>query len=69
MRKAVGGSITQERLSGVYSLRLEELPSSWDELSLLPALERLEIPQQVLLGNEALPDGAYVIVLSGGGGG
>ena len=68
VRKAVGGPITQERLSGVYSLRLEELPSSWDELSLLPALEQIEIPQQVLLGNEALPDGAYVIVLIGGGG-
>ena len=45
----------------------EKLPESWEELSLLPALERIGIPQQALTGDAALPEGDYVIELIGGG--
>ncbi len=69
VRQAVGGgTITQEGVSGITSLRLKELPESWEELSLLPALERIELPQRSLLDGGTLPEGDYVIVLSGGDG-
>ena len=69
VRQAVGGgAITQEGVSGITSLRLKELPESWEELSLLPALERIELPQRSLLDGGTLPEGDYVIVLSGGDG-
>ena len=44
------------------------MPESWDDLALLPALERIELPQQALLEGGALPEGDYVIELSGGDG-
>ena len=69
VRQAVGGgAITQEGVSGITSLRLKKLPESWEELSLLPALERIELPQRSLLDGGTLPEGDYVIVLSGGDG-
>ena len=69
VRQAVGGgAITQEGVSGITSLRLKKLPESWEELSLLPALERIELPQRSLLEGGDLPEGDYVIVLSGGDG-
>ena len=66
-RKAAGGAVTEERAAEIRVLRLDSLPESWDELALLPALERIEIPQQALLDGGALPEGDYVIALSGGG--
>ncbi len=68
VRQAVGGAITQERASSLTFLRFRELPESWEELKLLPALERIELPQQALLDGGELPEGDYVIVLSGGDG-
>lgn len=69
VRQAVGGgAITEQRASELTFLRLEELPESWDELSVLPALEWIELPQRELLRDESLPDGDYLISLSGGGG-
>ncbi len=64
---AGGGAITEEKLAQIRMIRLPALPESWDDLELLPALERIELPQQALLGDGLLPDGDYVIELSGGG--
>ena len=66
VRQAVGGIITEEGISEITFLRLKELPGNWEELSLLPALERIELPQRALLDGSALPEGDYVIELSGG---
>ena len=67
VRKAVGGGpITEESLSGIISLRMESMPENWDDLALLPALESLEIPQQLVQEADTLPDG-YSIELTGGG--
>ena len=63
---AGGGALTGEKAAQIRSLRLDELPESWEELALLPALERIELPQQALLDGETLPEGDYVIELSGG---
>ena len=69
VRQAVGGgAITEEGVSELTFLRFGELPESWEELKLLPRLQRLELPQLSLLDGGALPDGDYVIVLSGGDG-
>lgn len=68
VRQAAGGAITEESISEITFLRLKELPESWEELSLLPALERIELPQNSLLNGAELPEGDYVITLSGGDG-
>ncbi len=67
VRKASGGGpITEEGLAAVSALSFETLPESWEELSLLPALERIEMPQTAAMAAEALPEG-LTIVLTGGG--
>ena len=43
------------------------MPQSWEELSLLPALERISLPQSALAEGGDLPEGDYVIELRGGG--
>ena len=69
VREAVGGgAITEDGAAELSFLRFEEVPESWDELRLLPALERIELPQQALLDGLELPDGDYVIELGGGDG-
>ncbi len=68
VREAAGGVITESLVSDITFLRFTELPESWEELDKLPALERIELPQQALLEGGALPDGGYVIELSGGDG-
>ena len=68
VREAVGGSITEENAAQITFLRLDELPESWEELALLPALERIELPQRALIEDSVLPDGDYTIELSGGDG-
>ena len=65
---AGGGAITQEGLETIDFLSLSALPQSWEELALLPSLERIELPQQALLDGAELPDGDYTIELSGGDG-
>ena len=68
MREAArGGVITEELAAGITCLRLDGMPESWDELALLPALERIELPQQALLTDAALPEGPYTVILRGGG--
>ena len=65
--RALGrGPITEERVAGIRVLELEELPEDWTELSLLPGLEAIEVPQQALLEGQSLPEGDYVIRLEGG---
>lgn len=67
VREAVsGGAIVEETVTGITFLRLDGLPESWDELSLLPALERIELPQQAIAADSELPD-SFQIELSGGG--
>ena len=67
IRDAVGGgALTEAGLREIRVLRLGGLPESWEELALLPALERIELPQQALLDGGELPEGDYVIELSGG---
>lgn len=61
-----GGPITEESLSGITVLRIKAMPESWEDLELLPSLERLEIPQQFIAEAETLPEG-YIIELTGGG--
>ena len=69
VRQAAGRwAITEERLRDITALRLDELPESWEELALLPSLERIELPQRALLDGGELPEGDYVIELSGGDG-
>ncbi len=68
MRQAAGGgSITEELASSVEVLWLDGVPEDWDELSELPALERIRLPQDAVTADTELPEG-YVIELSGGDG-
>ena len=64
---AEGGAITEDMVSEISVLRLEGMPQSWADLSLLPKLEKIEIPQNALLSGGELPDGDFVIALTGGG--
>lgn len=69
VRQAVGGgAITEERANEVSFLRFRELPESWEELELLPHLQRIELPQRSLLDGAELPDGDWIVELSGGDG-
>ena len=47
-------------------LRLERLPESWEDLSRLPALQQIAIPQEAAMQAEDLPIQQYRIVLYGG---
>ena len=61
-----GGLITEESLSEIHVLRLDELPSSWNELDLLSNLETLEINQSAIDSSSSLPFDRFQIVLIGG---
>lgn len=66
VREAVGGGpVSEENAAAVTFLRFDELPDSWEELALLPALEKLELPQSTVRDGP-LPDGDYVLVLGRG---
>ena len=64
---AGGGALTEESISGITSISLPEMPGSWEDLSLLPALQEIRLPQESLLGDDPLPEGDYTIRLQGGG--
>jgi hypothetical protein len=67
IRAALGGGlITEESLSEIHVLRLDELPSSWGELDLLSNLETLEINQSAIEPSSSLPFDRFQIVLIGG---
>ncbi len=63
---AGGGSLTEETIAEVTAIRLEGLPESWDDLSRLPALQQIAIPQEAAMQAEDLPIQQYRIVLYGG---
>ena len=66
LRKAAnGGVITEDLLSQITYLELDGMPESWDDISLLPSLDRISVPQNALLEGGALPDGNYTIELNG----
>ena len=63
--EARGGAITEALTGEITVLRLEALPESWEELSALPRLETVELPQEAAMEAESLPEG-YTVVLTGG---
>lgn len=66
-RTAAGGvPLSPESLENIRSIRLTELPDSWEDLSLLPDLQQIEITQEAALSQD-LPMDTYRIVLYGGG--
>ena len=66
VREAAGGGvITEDLVSDITVLHLSDAPESWDELSEFPSLEMIELPQEVVMRSEDLPDG-YTIALSRG---
>ena len=65
LRAAAGnGTVTDALLNQITFLKLDDMPENWDELSLMPSLERISIPQQALLEGGPLPEGNYTIELS-----
>ncbi len=67
VREAVGSPNTEEAVDSITYLMISDLPESWEELSLLPSLERIKISQDALLDGGELPEGDYIIELGGGG--
>ena len=63
---AGGGPLTPEILEPVQVICLTELPENWDDLSLLPNLQQIHIPQEAVALAEDLPMDTYRIVLDGG---
>lgn len=63
--EADGGVITEELVSDITILHLSDVPENWDELSMFPSLEMIELPQEAVMQAEDLPDG-YTIALSRG---
>lgn len=62
---ADGGTITEDIVSDITVLKLSDIPSDWNELSKLPSLEKIVLPQEAVMRSDSLPDG-YTIALSGG---
>lgn len=66
-REAAGGGVlTEEGMAAVTELRLDRLPDSWQDLSLLPKLQRVLLPQEAVREAESLPEGDITLVLTGG---
>ena len=67
VRSAVGGGVlTEENTAAIEELRLDSLPSGWEDLEKLPKLTRIVLPQEAVLEAESLPDAGVVLVLTGG---
>lgn len=67
VRAAVGGGVlTEENTAAIEELRLDSLPSGWEDLEKLPKLTRIVFPQEAVLEAESLPDAGVVLVLTGG---
>ncbi|MBR0160835.1 MAG: hypothetical protein IJQ02_06125 [Oscillospiraceae bacterium] len=62
-----GGAVTEEAAERITVLRLRDMPAGWEDLALLPALERIIVPQTAVGENSALPEGDVTVELSGGG--
>lgn len=63
-----GGSITRAFAEEIRFLPLSAFPENWEDLSLLPALSRIELPQEAVMKGNPLPDGNFAITLTGGDG-
>lgn len=63
---AGGGSLSEDSLKAIQTIRLTNLPGSWEDLTLLPDLQQIELPQEAVMQAEELPLGSYRIVLYGG---
>ena len=61
-----GGVLTEENTAAIEELRLDSLPSGWEDLEKLPKLTRIVLPQEAVLKAEGLPDESVVLVLTGG---
>ncbi len=64
---AGGGTLTEESLKQIHTIRLKELPESWEDLTLLTALQSIELPQAAVMEVRELPESNCRIVLYGGG--
>lgn len=68
VKEAVGGmALTEELVSQITCLELDTPPESWEDLALLPGLERIVVPQSAVQEGCVLPEGDYTVELSGGG--
>lgn len=63
---AGGGALTEDSVPQIQTIRLKELPDSWEDLTMLKNLQSVVLPQEVVLTGAELPEGSFHIVLSGG---
>ena len=63
---AGGGVLTEENAAAVTELRLDRLPDSWEDLALLPNLQRILLPQEAVQKAQSLPGEDVTLVLTGG---
>lgn len=63
---AGGGALTEADLEHIQTIRLKELPESWEDLALLKDLQSIQLPQNAVMEGNNLPGSDYRIVLYGG---
>ena len=63
---AGGGALTEDSVSQIQTIRLKELPDSWEDLTILTDLQSIVLPQEAVMTGAELPEGSFRIVLSGG---
>ena len=63
---AGGGALTEDSVSQIQTIRLKELPDSWEDLTILTDLQSIVLPQDAVMTGAELPEGSFRIVLSGG---
>lgn len=63
---AGGGALTEDSVSQIQTIRLKELPDSWEDLAMLTDLQSVVLPQEAVMTGAELPEGSFRIVLSGG---
>ena len=67
VRSAIdGGTITEENIQNIQTIRINKLPESWDELVYLSELKQIQMPQSLAMEAEELPIDSYRIILIGG---
>lgn len=62
---AGGGALAEASLEQIQTIRLKELPETWEDLTMLENLQSISLPQTAVLEARELPDD-YRIVLYGG---
>lgn len=63
---AGGGALTEDSVLQIQTIRLKELPESWEDLTMLQELQSVVLPQEAVMTGVELPEGSFRIVLSGG---